>query len=78
MLYAIVNRGSNAGIRLTPHLYKDSRFRVAKRKEGPYIAVDTEEAIPSYLREGYRLRMSNPKQGHSPSLIRPKSIRGWR
>jgi len=37
MMFAIVSRGRNSGIRLLPHRYQDNRYHVSLGKEGPYI-----------------------------------------
>jgi hypothetical protein len=73
MLYYEVRYGSDKGARLTPHRYRDKRFRVRKRAGDPWIAVEETE-IESYLSQGYILRMS--AKGHSPSGISPDSIKG--
>jgi hypothetical protein len=79
MLFAIVRRGKNAGVRLVPHRYKeDDRYRVCLGKQGPYIPIADERDIPEYLANGYSLNMSSGDEGHNPSLIRPESIRGWK
>jgi hypothetical protein len=78
MMFAIVSRGKKCGIRLLPHRYKDNRYHVSLGKEGPYIPVSDDRDIPSYLANGYSLRMSNRVESHNPSLISPKSIRGWK
>jgi hypothetical protein len=78
MMFAIVSRGRKSGIRLLPHRYKDNRYRVSLGKEGPYIPISDDRDIPSYLANGYSLRMSNPAESHNPSLISPASIRGWK
>jgi len=72
MMFSMVSRGKNSGVRLFPHRYKDNRYRVSLGDEGPYIP------IPSYLANGYSLRMSNGAEIHNPSLISPESIRGWK
>ena len=78
MLFAIVRRGKKSGIRLQPHLYKkDGRYHVSLTKEGPYIPLADDRDIPEYLANGYSLRMSNPSESPSPSLIKPDSISGW-
>jgi hypothetical protein len=76
-LSAIVQRGQNRGIRVTPHKYTDGKYRVAKKKEDRPIKVDFDE-IESYIRRGYGLRMSNRLKRHPPGLFMPKSIDGWR
>jgi hypothetical protein len=79
MLFAIVRRGKRSGIRLHPHLYKsDGRYHVSLTKEGPFIPLADDRDIPEYLANGYSLRMSNKAENHSPSLIRPEFIRGWK
>ena len=79
MLWAFVCRGKNRGIRLEPHRYvrDGGRFHVAKAKEAPPIAVHSEAEIIRYLQRGLSLRMSNRSEGYPPSLIKPKSIKGW-
>jgi hypothetical protein len=74
MLFAIVSRGKNRGVRLFPHRFKDDRYHVQLGKQGPYIPVSDLRDIPRYLANGYSLQMSG---GESLSLIRPQSIRGW-
>lgn len=79
MLFAIVRRGKKAGTCLLPHLYRnDNRYHVHLGKSGPFIPLADDRDIPEYLANGYSLRMSNPKENHSPSLIRPESILGWK
>jgi hypothetical protein len=78
MLFAVVNRGKNLGRRLVPHLFKDNRYHVQLGRKGPFIPVSDSRDIPSYLANGYSLQMSNGGHNHSPSLIRPDSIVGWR
>ena len=39
MLFAIVSRGKNIGIRLLPHRFEDNRYHVHRGKAGPYIPV---------------------------------------
>jgi hypothetical protein len=74
-LYCQVRYGDDKGIRLTPHRYRDKRFRIRKRAGDPWIAVE-EHQIESFLGQAYILRMS--AKGHSPSGIRPDSIKGWK
>ena len=78
MLFAMVRRGKLAGTRLLPHRFEDDRYRVSLRREGPDIPLANPQDIPDYLANGYSLRMSNPAQNHRPTLISPKSIRGWK
>ena len=73
-LYYDVRYGNDRGIRLTPHRYRDHRFRMRKKAGDPWVAVE-EHQIESYLARGYILRMS--AQGHSASGIKPDSIKGW-
>lgn len=79
MLWAFVARGKNKGIKLTPHRYvrDGGRFHLARTKEGPYIAVDCEEDVIAHLRRGLCLRMSNRSERYPPSLVQPKSVKGW-
>jgi len=78
MLFAMVRRGKLAGTRLLPHRFEDDRYHVSLRREGPDIPLANPQDIPDYLANGYSLRMSNPAQNHRPTLISPKSIRGWK
>lgn len=82
MLFAIVNRGKKAGTRLVPHRYKDDdRYRVCLGgSRGAYIPLADERDIPDYLANGYSLSMSreSDSESHSPTLIRPGSIFGWK
>lgn len=77
MLFATVSRGKKLGTRLVPHRFKDNRYRVQLGKAGPYIPLSDYREIPSYLANGYSLLMSNKAEGHTPSLIKPRSIHGW-
>lgn len=79
MMWTFVCRGKNKNIKLTPHRYvrDGGRFHLAKRKEGPYIAVASEIDIISHLRHGLSLRMSNKAEEYPPSLIIPRHINGW-
>jgi hypothetical protein len=76
MLFAIVSRGKNLGIRLLPHRFEDDRYHVSLGKAGPYIPVSDYRDIPSYLANGYSLQMSSSER--KPTLIRPESIHGWK
>ena len=76
MLFAIVSRGKNAGVRLLPHRFEDDRYHVCLGRQGPYIPVSDDRDIPDYLANGYSLQMSSKER--KPTLIRPDSIRGWR
>jgi hypothetical protein len=76
MLFATVSRGKNAGIRLLPHRFQDNRYHVHLGKKGPYIPISDDREIPSYLANGYSLKMSSPEVP-TPVLVRPQSVRGW-
>jgi hypothetical protein len=78
MLFAIVRRGKNAGIRLVPHRFGDDRYRVSLTRQGPDIPLANPHDIVDYLANGYSLRMSNAAVHHKPTLIKPESIRGWK
>ncbi|HUN60528.1 MAG TPA: hypothetical protein VMU53_00980 [Candidatus Sulfotelmatobacter sp.] len=78
MLFATVRRGKHAGTRLMPHRFEDERYHVSLRREGPDIPLANPQDIPAYLANGYSLRMSSAAQNYRPTLISPKSIRGWR
>lgn len=76
MVFATVSRGKNAGIRLLPHRFQDNRYHVHLGKEGPFIPISDDREIPSYLANGYSLKMSCP-EARTPVLVCPQSIRGW-
>jgi hypothetical protein len=78
MLFAVVRRGKNSGIRLLPHRFEDDRYHVSLTRQGPDIPLANPRDIPEYLANGYSLRMSNNAQKHKPTLIKPESIRGWK
>ena len=79
MLFAIVSRGKKSGTRLSPHRYKeDDRYHVRLTKAGPPIPLADERDIPDYLANGYSLGMSNSQEDYKPTLIRPRSIQGWK
>jgi len=74
-LYSRVKRGKKAGALLVPHLYKDGCYVVSMtRFEEDQIRVGTIEEVISYIRKGYKLRMSDPDHPIGPSLISPSSI----
>jgi len=74
-VYSRVKRGKKAGELLVPHLYKDGCYVVSMtRFEEDQIRVGTIEEVISYIRKGYKLRMSNPVHPAGPSLISPGSI----
>lgn len=73
----VVKRGQNAGIKLTPHLYKDGYFRAYlthSRKDRTGKRVKTEKELIALVRAGYHVRMSNTKHGHSPSTVQPEIV----
>jgi len=74
-LYAIVERGQNRGIHVTPHKYANGKYHVAKKKGDRPVEVDLDE-IESYIKRGFGVRMSNKLKRHPPGLFRPISIRG--
>ena len=79
MLFAIVRRGKKSGVYLYPHRYKeDNRFHVSLTKAGPHIPLADDRDIPDYLANGYSLGMSNHTENYKPTLIRPRSIQGWK
>jgi len=78
MLFATVRRGKNTGTRLLPHRFEDDRYRVSLTREGPDIPLANPHDIPDYLANGYSLRMSSAQKSPRPTLISPKSIRGWK
>jgi hypothetical protein len=77
MLFTIIERGKNRGVRSTPWRHKDGTFHVLMKKGDDPIRVETEDEMKRYLQRGYGIRMGNKEEGHPPGLVRPKSIRGW-
>lgn len=74
-VFSRVKRGKKAGELLVPHLYKDGCYVVSMtRFEEDQIRVGTIEEVISYIRKGYKLRMSSPDHSAGPSLISPGSI----
>jgi len=79
MLFAVVRRGKKCGTHLFPHRYKeDDRYHVSLTKAGPAIPLADDRDIPDYLTNGYSLGMSNSDENYGPTLIRPRSIHGWK
>jgi len=78
MLFAVIRRGKYAGTRLEPHRFEDERYHVSLTRQGPDILLYIPQNILEYLANGYSLRMSNLEQHTKPTLISPKSIRGWK
>jgi hypothetical protein len=80
MLFTIVRRGKKSGIHLSPHRYieDENRYHVSLTKQGPHIPLADERDIPDYLANGYSLAMSNSDEKYRPTLIRPRSIQGWK
>ena len=78
MLYYDVRRGGKTGVRLTPHRFRNNKYRASRGKYGPHSYVDSESQLIPLLQQGWMVRMSNPKAGHAPSLITPDSIQGWK
>ena len=70
-----VKFGQDIGTILRPHRYKTG-FRASKGKFGPHAHVQTEKELIPYLQREWGIRMS--ARGHSPSLITPASVNGWR
>lgn len=70
-----VTRGKNAGAILTPHRHANGTYVVSHtRFEKDYIYLEDESEIGAYLKKGYKLRMSDPGTGSSPSLVSNASI----
>jgi hypothetical protein len=76
-LYAIMQRGQNRGIQVTPHKYSNGKYHVTRKKEDRPLEVNFGE-IETYIKRGYGVRMSNRLRRHPPGLFMPDSIRGWR
>jgi hypothetical protein len=73
----VVQKGKEAGVLLVPHRYRDGKFLVSKRKQGPHFRVGTTEELLSHMVDGHSIHMSNPetRTHRTPRLIRPASIR---
>ena len=78
MLVSVVRGGMIAGTRLLPHRFDEDRYHVSLTRQGPDIPLANPQDIPDYLANGYSLRMSNVEQNLKPTLIKPRSIQGWR
>lgn len=72
---AVVQRGRNTGKLLFPHRYADGTYVISEtRFEKDYKRVYSIAEAVEWVKRGYRLRMSNPAEKISPSLIQPSSI----
>lgn len=75
-IIAKVARGENAGTPLYPHLYEDGMYVVSKTSSvRDYIHLTGLHEIAAHIADGFKVRMSNPKEGVAgPRLIRACSI----
>jgi hypothetical protein len=70
-----VRRGKQSGTLLVPHRYRDGCYVVSMTKfDQDQVRVQTMEQVVAYIQQGYKLRMSDPANPRSPSLISPKWI----
>ncbi len=70
-----VRRGKQAGTLLVPHRYRDGCYVVSMTKfDRDQVRVQTMEQVVAYIQQGYKLRMSDPANPRSPSLISPRWI----
>ena len=74
-LCAIVERGQNTGVQVTPHKFSNGKYLVAKRKGVKPVEVDPNE-MESSSKRGIGARMSKHLKRHPPGGFRPTSIRG--
>jgi hypothetical protein len=65
-----INKGLNQGKKLYPHRNKEG-FYIASftRFKKNYVYVRTEEELLDLIKKGYKIRMSNPREGIPPSLV---------
>jgi hypothetical protein len=73
---AKIARGKNTGTLLYPHLYEDGMYVVSKtRYVRDYIRLADLHGVAAHIANGYKVRMSNPKEGvAAASLIEPGAI----
>jgi hypothetical protein len=72
--YAIVWRGKDKGIEVTPHKYRNGLYQVKRRKRDRPTYVELHE-LAEYIEDGYGVRMGNRDERHPPGLFMPESIR---
>jgi hypothetical protein len=79
MLVATVRWGKEPGTILTPHKFKNGKYKTEKFKGGDWKWVESEDDLKQWLRGNWSIRMSNTdSRFHSaPSLIAPRFVRGW-
>jgi hypothetical protein len=68
-LHHVVRRGKSAGAVLTPHRGKDGKLIIEPREGENPMRVDSEADALPHLMRGAKLRMSDPRNRRSPSLI---------
>ena len=73
----VVQKGSEAGVMLVPHRYRDGKYLASKCKQGPHFRVGSTEELLSHMVSGHAIHMSNPetRNHRTPRLIRAASIR---
>ena len=73
---AKVATGKKSGTLLYPHLHADGMYVVSKtRFKRDYIRFVSLHEVFAHISEGYKVRMSNPKEGvTASSLIAPNAI----
>ena len=67
-------RGKAIGTELRPHRHEDGSYVASKtRFEKDYVRVRRESELSALVRQGYKVRMSNPNcEAHrAPSLVIP-------
>ena len=70
-----VKSGSRVGSVHTPHRYADGTYVVSMtRYTRDYVHVSSLEEVLTHLDRGYRLRVSDPMTGSSPSLVLKQSL----
>ena len=71
---AVISRGRNKGTLLTPHRYQEGFYVISK--SGNTVAfrrqVSNLDDLPTWIAQGYGVRMSGP--GVVPSIYMPKSL----
>ena len=70
-----VKSGKNVGSIFKPHKHECGRYVVSKtRFKIDYIYVNTYSEIKTYLDKGFKVRVSDPRNRKSPSLVRKDSL----
>ena len=72
--YQVV-RGCKKGAVYVPHKHRNGQYVVSKsRFKKDYVYVGSHCEVFEYLKKGYKVRMSDPVDRSSPSLVRLESL----